>query len=157
MSRNKFNHEINEFQSKRSNNWTVLTKSVQLLKDSQSSYLKTTIHASNLITDVYIIYSDSYQVPVLYFLPMVQSDESSSQFASLETLKPFLTTDPGSIALAENPVNGLVMYNVHPCLTSEFMKEILNSVKDSSYNLNYIESWLSFCPFIPIIKSLLFY
>ncbi len=147
LSRDQFNLEIREFQLKYSSKWTLLAKSAILLKDPQL-YLKTTIHESNILIDAYIAYSDSYQAPVLYFLPMIQSDESS-QFASLDTLKPFLTADPGSIALAENPINGLVMYNVHPCLTSEFMSEILNSVN----HFNYIESWLSFCPFLPIYNN----
>lgn len=153
MSKDQFKLEINQFKAKYSNNWELLYKNS--MKDSHS-YLKTTIHESNLITDAYIVYSDSYQVPVLYFLPTVQTDDSS-HFASLDELKPFLTADPGSIAFAENPINGIVMYNVHPCLTAEFMNEILNSVKGSNKgenSPNYIECWLSFCPFVPVIKTL---
>lgn len=148
LSRDQFNLEIKEFQLKYSSKWTLLAKSDIFLKEPQL-YLKTTIHESNLLMDAYITYSDSYQVPILYFLPMIQSDEFS-QFASLDTLKQLLTADPGSIALAENPINGLVMYTVHPCLTSEFMSEILSSVNQ----LNYIESWLSFCPFLPIYNNI---
>lgn len=153
FNRNQFNQEIKSFHQKYSENWDLLTCENQFLKDS-CIYLKMTSSHNQFIIDSYIVLSDSYQVPVLYFLPMIQTDELI-RLAKLDELKDLLTTDPGSIALAENPINGLVMFHVHPCLTSKFMEEVLNSVsRNANSKISLIESWLSFCPLIPIQKSI---
>ena len=149
LTRLQFNQEIKSFQLKHSKTWNIIIteSSFSLIKYSQAAYLKAIIKESSFVISAYIVYSDSYNVPVLYLSIMIET-EDSSRFASLDELKPFLTADPGSISVAENPINGLLMFNVHPCLTAEFMKEVFNSVsKDSmTENLSYIESWLSFCP-----------
>jgi len=153
FNRNQFNQEINSFHRKYSDKWNLLTGDNQFLKDS-CLYLKMTSSYNQFIIDSYIVLSDSYQVPVLYFLPMIQT-EQSIRLAKLDELKDLLTADPGSIALAENPINGLVMFHVHPCLTSKFMEEVLNSVSSiNNSKISLIESWLSFCPLIPINKSI---
>ena len=154
FSRDDFNSSINEFQAKYSDKWTLLIHENQYLKVPHI-YLKTTVTYCDLEIDSYIIYSDSYEQPILYFLPMIQI-EDSSKFATIDELKPFIFADIGSISLAENPVNGLLMYNIHPCLTGKFMNEILSQVPVNSQKCSYIESWLSFCPLIPIKKLLNF-
>jgi hypothetical protein len=168
FSREHFNSSIIEFHKKYSNKWEILNQEnkFQRVNKILQLYLKMTSTYNELLIDSYIIYSDSYGQPVLYFLPMIQT-EDSSRFPSFDELKLFLTGDIGSISMDENPINGLLMYKIHPCLTAQFMKEIFDSIENSnnykSINNNnntkskcsYIESWLSFCPFIPIKKSLI--
>lgn len=155
FSKDQFNYSIKEFHQKYSDKWTLITHKDDLRKSSQN-YLKMSSVYEELEIDSYIIYSETYCQPVLFFLPMTISDDSK-QFTSFDNLKPFLNSDFGSIALAENPINGLLMYNIHPCSTAEFMQEILNSISGEYEHKNsYIESWLSFCPFVPVKKSLNF-
>ena len=153
FSRDHFNSSIKEFQAKYSAKWDLLIHENQFLKYSQLYLKMTSVYNNELAIDSYIVYSDSYGQPVLYFLPMIQT-EDSTKFASIEDLKLFLSADIGSISIAENPINGLLMYIIHPCFTGKFMNEILNSVEKSVIQCSYIESWLSFCPFIPIKRSL---
>lgn len=148
---NQFNDEINSFHSKYSDKWSLLSNPRPFHKDPQL-FLKMTLKINPLQLDSYIVYSYSYQVPVLYFLPLIDTEESA-RFAKIDELKQILESDPGSIDLAENPINGLVMYHVHPCLTSKFMKEIIDASLSQSSKVSLIESWLSFCPLIPIKKS----
>lgn len=145
LTRNQFNDEIKSFQLKNFNNWALLSKNNLYISQL---YLKMSADLGQMQLEAYIVYSESYQVPVLYFLPLINSEESS-RFAKIDELIPLLESDPGSIDLAENPVNGLIMYHVHPCLTSKFMAEVLGN---STRNGNLIKSWLSFCPLIPIKK-----
>lgn len=154
LTRNQFNQEIKSFYQKYPHNWNLLKVENAFLKDS-FLYLKISTNYNQFAIDSYIVYSDSYQVPVLYFLPMINTEEST-RLANLDELKEILSADPGSIALAENPVNGLVMFHVHPCLTSKFMEEVLNNIPKDKYQISIIESWLSFCPLIPVKNHLQF-
>lgn len=151
-NRNQFNQEIKYFHQKYSDNWNILSCENQFLKDS-CLYLKMTSSYNQFIIDSYIVFSDSYQVPVIYFLPMIHTEESS-RLAKIDELKDILSSDPGSITLGENPINGLIMFHVHPCLTLKFMEEVLSSVSSNNSQISIIESWLSFCPIIPIKQSI---
>lgn len=151
FTREQFNEEIKSFHLRHSQHWSLLTTEQPFNKDPLL-YLKMTLGVGQLQLDSFIVYSDSYQVPVLYFLPLIDTEESS-RFARIDEIKEILESDPGSIDLAENPVNGLIMYHVHPCLTSKFMTEIFDSLSDSKCP-SIIESWLSFCPLIPTKKSI---
>ena len=154
--REQFNSSIKEFHSKYSDKWSILIQENQFQKSSQV-YLKMASTFNDLEIDSYIVYSDSYGQPILYFLPMLQFQDSS-RFASIDELRPYLSSEISSISLSENPINGLLMYSIHPCFTAEFMFEIFNSIEDSDHGsvkkCTYIESWLSFCPFIPVKKYL---
>jgi hypothetical protein len=152
LNRNQFNQEIKSFHQKYSDNWILLTHESAFNKDS-CLYLKMTDSYNQFTIDSFIVFSDSYHVPVLYFLPMLHTEEST-RLARIDELKDLLSSDPGSIALAENPINGLVMFHVHPCLTSKFMEEVLNPVSSDNSPIPLIESWLSFCPLIPTRNSL---
>ena len=92
LTRLQFNQEIKSFQLKHSKIWNIIINesSFSLIKYSQAAYLKAIIKESGFVISAYIVYSDSYNVPVLYFSIMIET-EDSSRFASLDELKPFLT------------------------------------------------------------------
>lgn len=74
------------------------------------------IHRDGLEVQSYIVYSISYQVPVLFFLPMITS-ENLTKFATIDQIKDYLSSDdPGSISLSVSTlitftyVNSLLLY-----------------------------------------------
>ena len=160
-NRCQFNSEIIEFSRRNSQHWKLIElqrKEIISKTDKVPElYAKCSYKDLQLGIDFefYIIYSPSYQVPVLYFLPFISKNDISS-VAKLEDFYSLLSSDSTAISLSENPINGLMMYSIHPCLTSKFMEEIISSVQLGEYSSSFsaIGSWLSFCPIEPL-KSLL--
>lgn len=113
--------------------------------------MKPDMHSA-IDTDLYIVYSTSYCVPVLYFCPMISTGDTL-RFASLDECQCAL--HEAHIALGENPVNGLVMYFVHPCRTAVFMDEVFATMHSTARDAGaYIRSWLSFLPRLEVIDSM---
>lgn len=99
LSKDRFNKEIEHFHNKYSDKWKLLS---QINQFNTQKYLKmTSMHQDGLLEiQSYIIYSNSYQVPVLFFLPMI-IEEDSTKFANLDEMKEYLSSDDvGSISLA---------------------------------------------------------
>lgn len=161
--RSQFNSEITKFTEKNSNFWKLIevnrpTDALLKVKLATELYAKSFYSDTKLGIEIefYIIYSTSYQVPVLYFLPFVKNINNIS-VAKIEDLDKLLHADLAAISLSENPINGLMMYSIHPCLTSKFMEEVISSSSNYTkfmHSFSVIESWLSFCPIKPL-KSLI--
>ena len=99
LSKDRFNQEIEHFHNKYSDQWKLFSQINQF--NTQKYLKKTSIHRNGLLeVQSYIIYSNSYQVPVLFFLPMILK-EDSTKFANIDEIKEYLSSDDvGSISLA---------------------------------------------------------
>ncbi|KAI8379797.1 autophagocytosis associated protein [Radiomyces spectabilis] len=97
----------------------------------------------------HIVYSTSYQVPVLYFNASFSDGAPLSlddlyRYVIPDTLANNLRNSPisiqGSISLTEHPVLGTPFWYIHPCNTEALMQTIDYSITTE----NYIKVWLSF-------------
>ncbi|KAI6172426.1 Ubiquitin-like-conjugating enzyme ATG10 [Aphelenchoides besseyi] len=84
-----------------------------------------------------ITYNDAYAVPVLWF----NFYALDGRILYLDDFSAFLCTDSMSTSILnglsqnEHPIHGIAFFNVHPCRTSEMMKNFNTR--------NYLISWLS--------------
>ncbi|XP_004678488.1 PREDICTED: ubiquitin-like-conjugating enzyme ATG10 [Condylura cristata] len=98
--------------------------------------------------EYHVLYSCSYQVPVLYFrasfldgrpLPLKAIWEGVH-----ESYKSRLLQGPwDTITQQEHPILGQPFFVLHPCKTNEFMAPMLKNSWKINRNANYITSWLS--------------
>ncbi|CAO3618307.1 unnamed protein product [Cunninghamella echinulata] len=105
----------------------------------------------------HILYSPTYQVPVLYFNAQHMDGSTLSleeiyEYIIPDTYKKELKTSPinvyGSISQADHPLNGAPFWYIHPCQTQNMLQSIAG-VDDLSVD-NYIKIWLSFVG--PIVR-----
>ncbi|XP_031216478.1 ubiquitin-like-conjugating enzyme ATG10 isoform X2 [Mastomys coucha] len=98
--------------------------------------------------EYHVLYSCSYQVPVLYFRasfldgrPLALEDIWERVH---ECYKPRLLQGPwDTITQQEHPILGQPFFVLHPCKTNEFMTAVLKNSQKINRNVNYITSWLS--------------
>lgn len=98
--------------------------------------------------EYHVLYSCSYQVPVLYFRanyldgrPVTLKDIWEGVH---ECYKTRLLQGPwDTITQQEHPILGQPFFVLHPCKTNEFMAPILKNSQKINRNVNYITSWLS--------------
>ncbi|XP_063138637.1 ubiquitin-like-conjugating enzyme ATG10 isoform X7 [Rattus norvegicus] len=98
--------------------------------------------------EYHVLYSCSYQVPVLYFRasfldgrPLALEDiwEGVHECYKLRLLQGPWDT----ITQQEHPILGQPFFVLHPCKTNEFMTAVLKNSQKINRNVNYITSWLS--------------
>nr|XP_003408032.3 ubiquitin-like-conjugating enzyme ATG10 isoform X1 [Loxodonta africana]XP_010586554.2 ubiquitin-like-conjugating enzyme ATG10 isoform X1 [Loxodonta africana]XP_023401366.1 ubiquitin-like-conjugating enzyme ATG10 isoform X1 [Loxodonta africana] len=108
-----------------------------------------TAAASEVIKyEYHVLYSCSYQVPVLYFRasfldgrPLTLKDIWERVH---ECYKTRLLQGPwDTITQQEHPILGQPFFVLHPCKTNEFMTPVLQNSQKIKRNVNYITSWLS--------------
>ncbi|XP_074056830.1 ubiquitin-like-conjugating enzyme ATG10 isoform X4 [Macrotis lagotis] len=98
--------------------------------------------------EYHVLYSYSYQVPVLYFrasfldgrpLTLKEIWDGVHQFYQVRLLQEPWST----ITQQEHPILGQPFFVLHPCKTNEFMTTLLENSGKDNRNINYITSWLS--------------
>ncbi|XP_077900731.1 ubiquitin-like-conjugating enzyme ATG10 isoform X8 [Ictidomys tridecemlineatus] len=108
-----------------------------------------TAAASEVIKyEYHVLYSSSYQVPVLYFRasfldgrPLALKDIWEGVHECYQTR---LQQGPwDTITQQEHPILGQPFFVLHPCKTNEFMAPVLKNSQKINRNINYITSWLS--------------
>ncbi|XP_030049199.1 ubiquitin-like-conjugating enzyme ATG10 isoform X2 [Microcaecilia unicolor] len=97
--------------------------------------------------EYHVLYSSSYQAPVLYFRasfldgrPLILDEIWEGVHESYRTR--LLQGPWDTITQQEHPLLGQSFFVLHPCRTNEFMSSILASSNSKRY-VNYITSWLS--------------
>jgi len=98
------------------------------------------INSNLYIFDYHIVYSTTYQQPVLYFNAFKPDGKLLTHNEILYTLQ----ISPGSenhpfISQKEHPVLGIPFYHIHPCETSKLMKEILISKPTPDFDYDNIK------------------
>nr|XP_012639827.1 ubiquitin-like-conjugating enzyme ATG10 isoform X3 [Microcebus murinus] len=119
-----------------------------------------TAAASEVIKyEYHVLYSCSYQVPVLYFRasfldgrPLTLKDiwEEVHECYKTRLLQGPWDTITQQIVffasqkfLMEHPILGQPFFVLHPCKTNEFMTPVLKNSQKINRSINYITSWLS--------------
>ncbi|XP_021079045.2 ubiquitin-like-conjugating enzyme ATG10 isoform X1 [Mesocricetus auratus] len=98
--------------------------------------------------EYHVLYSCSYQVPVLYFRASFLDGKPLSLTDIWEGVhecyKTRLLQGPwDTITQQEHPILGQPFFVLHPCKTNEFMTAVLKHPQKINRNVNYITSWLS--------------
>uniref|UniRef100_A0A8C6W5D0 Ubiquitin-like-conjugating enzyme ATG10 n=2 Tax=Nannospalax galili TaxID=1026970 RepID=A0A8C6W5D0_NANGA len=98
--------------------------------------------------EYHVLYSCSYQVPVLYFRASFLDGRPLSLKDIWEGVhecyKTRLLQGPwDTITQQEHPILGQPFFVLHPCKTNEFMAAVLKDSQKINRNVNYVTSWLS--------------
>ncbi|XP_039176691.1 ubiquitin-like-conjugating enzyme ATG10 isoform X2 [Crotalus tigris] len=98
--------------------------------------------------EYHVLYSCSYQAPVLYFRASFLDGKSLTLdeiWKSVhECYMDRLWQGPwDTITQQEHPLLGQPFFVIHPCRTNEFMSSILSNLHKQKKHTNYIISWLS--------------
>ncbi|KAI9258331.1 autophagocytosis associated protein [Helicostylum pulchrum] len=99
------------------------------------------IETTNMETiqlEYHIVYSTSYQVPVLYFKACYQDATPLSLQEIFQKTIPSIYHDQVIITQTEHPLTGTPFWFIHPCDTQKLM-----GIVQFEY-LDYIKTWLSF-------------
>ncbi|XP_071586485.1 ubiquitin-like-conjugating enzyme ATG10 [Heliangelus exortis] len=98
--------------------------------------------------EYHVLYSSSYQVPVLYFRacfldgrPLTLDEIWKSVHACYQAR--LLEGPWDTITQQEHPLLGQPFFVLHPCRTNEFMTSILTASQKHNRHTNYIILWLS--------------
>ncbi|XP_074022490.1 ubiquitin-like-conjugating enzyme ATG10 [Numenius arquata] len=98
--------------------------------------------------EYHVLYSSSYQVPVLYFRacfldgrPLTLDEIWKSVHACYQAR--LLEGPWDTITQQEHPLLGQPFFVLHPCRTNEFMSSVLTSTRKQNRHTNYIILWLS--------------
>ncbi|KAL7848192.1 hypothetical protein AOLI_G00229100 [Acnodon oligacanthus] len=98
--------------------------------------------------EYHVLYSCSYQVPILYF----RASTLDGRLLSLEEVwnnirpnyrKQLLQGPWDTLTQQEHPFLGQPFFVLHPCRTEEFMRPVLQMAHAEKRKVNYIVSWLS--------------
>nr|XP_051709593.1 ubiquitin-like-conjugating enzyme ATG10 isoform X2 [Oryctolagus cuniculus]XP_051709595.1 ubiquitin-like-conjugating enzyme ATG10 isoform X2 [Oryctolagus cuniculus] len=122
--------------------------------------------------EYHVLYSCSFQVPVLYFRasfldgrPLTLEDiwegvhecyrtrllqgpwdTITQQMVAMAGAVPIQSQEPGGSFFQvshEHPILGQPFFVLHPCKTNEFMTPVLKNPQKINRNVNYVTSWLS--------------
>ncbi|XP_059395338.1 ubiquitin-like-conjugating enzyme ATG10 isoform X3 [Carassius carassius] len=105
------------------------------------------IHAV-LRYEYHVLYSCSYQIPVLYFRASTLDGRPLSLEEVWSNVHPNyrqrLQQGPwDTLTQQEHPLLGQPFFMLHPCRTEEFMKPALDLAQAENKRMNYIVTWLS--------------
>nr|CAH8849275.1 unnamed protein product [Trichobilharzia regenti] len=122
----------------------VCRKSIPIEKSSDSS-------ADVIVIEYRVVYSESYQVPVLLIRFQTKSGRSlQHEKLWCENLRSSafpISMNPlplSALSEIEHPHLGIPFYQFHPCKTAELMAEVFSSASvDSISPLKYTIMWLS--------------
>nr|XP_009939456.1 PREDICTED: ubiquitin-like-conjugating enzyme ATG10 [Opisthocomus hoazin] len=125
---------------------TLFTDVEEPLDDSQTAGVCATEEVIRY--EYHVLYSNSYQVPVLYFRacfldgrPLTLEEIWKSVHACYQAR--LLEGPWDTITQQEHPLLGQPFFVLHPCRTNEFMSSVLSSSRKHSRYTNYIILWLS--------------
>ncbi|XP_042561499.1 ubiquitin-like-conjugating enzyme ATG10 isoform X2 [Clupea harengus] len=98
--------------------------------------------------EYHVLYSCSYQIPVLYFRASTLEGRSLSLEEVWNNVHPnyqqrLLQGPWDTITQQEHPLLGQPFFMLHPCRTEEFMRPALETARAERKGVNYILTWLS--------------
>ncbi|XP_041042929.1 ubiquitin-like-conjugating enzyme ATG10 isoform X2 [Carcharodon carcharias] len=98
--------------------------------------------------EYHVVYSSSYQAPVLYFRACFADGKPLALKEIWENVhdcykERLLHGSWGTITQQEHHLLGQPFFVLHPCRTSELMTPIMDGATQEQRNVNYITSWLS--------------
>ncbi|XP_064413062.1 ubiquitin-like-conjugating enzyme ATG10 isoform X3 [Latimeria chalumnae] len=98
--------------------------------------------------EYHIVYSSSYQAPVLYFRACCLDGRPLTLTEIWENVhdcyRDRLLQGPwDTITQQEHPLLGQPFFVLHPCKTAEFMAPVIASAQQKKRTVNYVTAWLS--------------
>ncbi|NXA04545.1 ATG10 enzyme, partial [Sapayoa aenigma] len=125
---------------------TLFAQVEESLDDSQVAGVCTTEEVIRY--EYHVLYSSSYQVPVLYFRacfldgrPLTLDEMWRSVHGCYQDR---LQEGPwDTITQQEHPILGQPFFVLHPCRTNEFISAVLSGPRGHDRHTNYITLWLS--------------
>ncbi|CAB3411094.1 unnamed protein product [Caenorhabditis bovis] len=142
MNVQEFNTQLHEFCRTMNE---LSTTPWNIIKDEIGEYARqicgiSTPEGEILNRDVYIVYSETYRVPVLWF-NFFRQDGRPILIDDLKKVLKNLENEPTSSLLSrmshgEHPHLGVLYYNIHPCNTNN----VMNQLKSDE---NFIARWMS--------------
>ncbi|NXM82059.1 ATG10 enzyme, partial [Oenanthe oenanthe] len=97
--------------------------------------------------EYHVLYSSSYQVPVLYFRACFLGKASRDSLCWVHVHASYqacLQEGPwDTITQQEHPILGQPFFVLHPCRTKEFISAVLSGSQEHHRHTNYIILWLS--------------
>ncbi|KAL0965290.1 hypothetical protein UPYG_G00279340 [Umbra pygmaea] len=98
--------------------------------------------------EYHILYSNSYQTPVLYFRASTLDGKSLSLEDVWDSVhsnyRQRLQNGPwDTITQQEHPLLGQSFFVLHPCRTEEFMRPVMQAALEADRQVNYVVTWLS--------------
>ena len=99
-----------------------------------------------------VVYSESYQVPVIYFTASWPDGRQLNVDQVWEQVNPESATGVidklSTLTQTEHPLMGMPCYHVHPCNTTTLMASVLNDSADCDepavkWQTRYVIMWLS--------------
>ncbi|KAG0331467.1 hypothetical protein BG000_010901 [Podila horticola] len=125
--------------------------------ESQLSVCKDAAHDELLSVSYHIVFSPSYQVPVLYFNAFTSNGTTPVGLDQIyRSLVPHEWRDTvrnsglsGGISQQDHPIFNIPYYYMHPCETVSLMETVLAANPDrfetqEAFLKSYIAAWLSF-------------
>ncbi|XP_078253173.1 ubiquitin-like-conjugating enzyme ATG10 [Rhinoraja longicauda] len=128
-------HEVDPFSEEK----------VNVVNDTEEAQ----VTASELMRyEYHVVYSSSYQAPVLYFRACYSDGRPLALKEIWESVhdcyQETLSQGPwNTITQQEHHILGQPFFVLHPCRTSELMTPIMIGATTEQRNVNYITSWLS--------------
>ncbi|KAI7886676.1 hypothetical protein K492DRAFT_203197 [Lichtheimia hyalospora FSU 10163] len=130
--------------------WTPPSVMMDELEQEQDAAVAAFTKQVYITLEHHIVYSPTFQAPVLYF-NAYDPDGSSlsldqvydwviSAVSGANVRLPTTLSPQGGITQDEHPILGLPFYYIHPCNTHSVMKQFEPHVN----TMNYIKIWLSF-------------
>ncbi|KAF8931342.1 hypothetical protein BGZ52_012797 [Haplosporangium bisporale] len=171
LSHLQHTHKVADAENNEENGSTNTSTDLQLLDlasigddledeedESQLSVSKDGAHDEFLSVSYHIVFSPSYQVPVLYFNAFKSNDESAPVGLEhiYQSLVPHEWRDTvrnaglsGGISQQDHPIFNIPYYYMHPCETVSLMETVLKANQNrfdsqEAFLKSYIAAWLSF-------------
>ncbi|XP_072514744.1 ubiquitin-like-conjugating enzyme ATG10 isoform X2 [Salminus brasiliensis] len=101
-----------------------------------------------ILYEYHVLYSSSYQVPILFFTVSTLDGRLLSLEELWNTIHPaykkqLLQWPWDTLTQQEHPILGQPFFMLHPCHTEEFMRPVLQMANAEKRRINYIVTWLS--------------
>ncbi|XP_051539885.1 ubiquitin-like-conjugating enzyme ATG10 isoform X1 [Myxocyprinus asiaticus] len=130
-------------------NMDPLTEEIQANVEDETAGVQAVCenHAA-LRYEYHVLYSCSYQIPILYFRASMLDGRSLSLEEVWSNVHPnykqrLLHGPWDTLTQQEHPLLGQPFFMLHPCRTEEFMKPALDLAHVENKRVNYIVTWLS--------------
>ncbi|XP_059149447.1 ubiquitin-like-conjugating enzyme ATG10 isoform X2 [Physella acuta] len=120
---------------------------MEIADESDSSCMPLHRENETYTYEYHVLYSESYQVPVLYFNVFKKDGKLLSledvwKLCPVSYQKYMNENKWATLSQQEHPLLGRPYFQLHPCHTSDLMSQIMTNTK--TYNIkNYLATWLS--------------
>lgn len=135
--------------TKQAENQDLIEENVQENVEDETAGVQAVCESRAVLRyEYHVLYSCSYQIPVLYFRASTLDGRPVSLDEVWSNVHPnyrqrLLQGPWDTLTQQEHPLLGQPFFMLHPCRTEEFMKPALDLAQAEHKTANYIVTWLS--------------